>query len=406
MSQIEPICHFCKEPSSNNKRLYFRQMTQVNPHPVIICECCIELLYSSMKKIKHPSTSAPSDFKIPNGDLSFSPKDVFDHLNQSIIGQDEAKKSISVAVFQHYERLKNPKLTHKTNILLVGPTGSGKTEIARSIASFLNVPFTQVDVTTMTPRGYIGESPEVCIEKLFSASGHNVKMAERGIVFLDEFDKIPSGGEFSSFKARAVQQELLRLIEGDQVDIRIGGEHGQKVTIDTSKILFIAAGSFAGLEKYINKDSARSIGLIQETTKPLVTAYDFTNRVKNKHFEEFGLIPEMMGRLPVVCFTTALSKEELCKIITEPKGSILNHYQTLFQGVGAELEVDRECLLDLAEKALADKLGARGLKKQLELKLKDLLFEITSFKDKKILIRKDSVSVVDKKVPTAAEAIA
>jgi ATP-dependent Clp protease ATP-binding subunit ClpX len=396
MAELEKICHFCKEHASQNDRLYFEQIVEVNPHPVIMCDLCIEVIHSSVQRLKNINKREENINLEASEIINFSPREVFAHLNKYIIAQDDAKKTLSVAIYQHYERLKNPSLTHKSNIMIVGPTGSGKTELARSVSNFLNVPFIQIDVTTLTPRGYVGDSPEILIEKLLNAANGNVDLAEKGIIFLDEFDKIPSGAEWGSFKSKAVQQELLRIIEGDKVDVKIGGEQGQKVTVDTSKILFIAAGAFVGLEDFVNKENVKTIGLANSSEmNKQVTNNDLAARIENKHFEQFGIIPEMMGRLPVVCFTSMLSKEDLCKILTEPKGSVLSHYQSLFNAAGAALEVTHECLLSLSDKAIKDKLGARGLKKQLELKLKNLLFDIDLYKNKKILVSTENIDILE-----------
>jgi ATP-dependent Clp protease ATP-binding subunit ClpX len=396
MSGEAVICQFCRESSASSERkMFFKQKIDVEPMSFIFCEQCIELLYTSVKKLKvETSGKNPTEPKFKRADYSsrIFPKDIYSFLCESIIGQEEAKKAIAVAVYQHFERSKDPSLTHKSNVMLIGPTGSGKTELARSVATFLKVPFAHLDMTTITPRGYVGDSPEVCVEKLLTAAGGDPKLAERGIIFLDEFDKLTSTGEIASFKSRLVQGEMLTLIEGALVEIAAQGEPNKKISIDTSKILFIAAGSFAGLEAFVNADSQNLISMSSNAVnQPIATNKNFGSNLKNKHFESFGLIPEILGRFPVMCFTSALTRKELCQILTEPKNSILGHYQALFQAAGVELSIDEECLLEIADKASSEGLGARGIKKHLELKLQDLIFEIDAFKGKNVLVQKDGI---------------
>jgi ATP-dependent Clp protease ATP-binding subunit ClpX len=365
-------CNICQSNPPQANLDYFSLAAVESQPGFTICEGCIRLLYQALGSI--PSENQKNASKPKESIHNFDPQDVSKHLDQFIIGQAEAKRLVAVAVFQHYQRINNPDLKRKSNIMIIGPTGSGKTEIARSIAALLNVPFAQVDVTTMTPRGYIGESPEVCVEKLLAAAGGNVQEAEKGIIFLDEFDKIPSGADYGSFKAKAVQQEILTIVEGSKVDIKVGGDQGgQKVSVDTSKILFIAAGSFAGIEKHMQSDSHRVMGIGTNLAPP----EDLSNsRPTIKDFISFGFIPELLGRFPVECYTEQLSTADLCRVLTEPKDSILNYYQTLFLGAGSKLIVTEACLLSLAEKAVLEKLGARGLSKQLELRLQPLMYDI------------------------------
>lgn len=367
---------------------FFALLSPSDTGGFVICDSCISLLAQASVTVKRNKSQTEEENEnnfTPAPVQLVSPKEIYQHLDNYIIGQTEAKKSIAVAVYQHYQRINNPELKRKSNIMIVGPTGSGKTEIARTIAQLLNVPFAQVDVTTMTPRGYVGDNPEICIEKLLMAANGNVKEAERGIIFLDEFDKIPSGVEHGSFKAKAVQQELLKLIEGSKVDInKPGAEQGApKVSVDTSKVLFISAGSFAGIEEFLNKENQKVMGFGGNVEPENSTEI---KRPELKHFISFGLIPEILGRFPVVCFTNELTKDELCRVLSEPKDSVLEHYQTLFKVAGVNLEVTKDCLNDLVEKAVAEKLGARGLAKQLELKLQPLLFDIDSFHGKTLVV--------------------
>lgn len=341
----------------------------------VICENCITLLSQALNSVKENlKTDAPL--------LDFTPKDIFNHLSRFVIGQEAAKTALSVAVFQHYQRIKNPTLKHKSNILMCGPTGSGKTYLVQIIAEYLNVPFAHVDLTSITPRGYVGESPEVMVERLFLAAKGNVKQAERGIIFLDEFDKIPAGQEQGSFKAKILQGEILKLLEGDTVDIRLS-EQGQKVSINTKNILFIAAGAFSGLEAL--KKEKPSLGIAQqEMEKPSSELSPFL---------KFGLIPELLGRFPVTCVTEPLSEKELIEILKTSEDSILKYYQELFFLNGVELELKEELLKDVAQKALKEELGARGLKRQLEERFKDILFQIDAFKGKKLVLGKSSLDV-------------
>jgi ATP-dependent Clp protease ATP-binding subunit ClpX len=400
MSHDKIICHLCfKSPEDTNSN-FFKQAPKNGLPSVVICENCIELLHNSTKAIKKRSTPLQDDAVQPLN-VNYSPKDIYKHLELNIVGQEDAKRAMSVAVFQHYQRIKNPGLKHKSNIMIVGPTGTGKTELARSIATFLNVPFVQVDVTTLTPRGYIGDSPEVCIEKLYAAAKEDVAAAERGIVFLDEFDKIPQGGDHGVFRAK-VQSELLKIVEGDKVDIKIGSEPSQKVTIDTKNVLFITAGAFVGLEQIVTRSDEKriTIGVEQVKSSETKPAVHWTTHVLPEHLIKFGLIPEVIGRFAVTCYTKELSKDDLIRIIKEPEHSILNHYQSIFKGADINLDIDDDVLMLMAGQAILDKLGARGLKKQLETKLQNLIFDIDTYRGKNLRLTLNGVMIRNRKTTT------
>lgn len=372
-------CTLCQANPKSQNINYFRQAAKSNStQSFVICENCISLLSDALQTVKQ-------NVKPKAGLPDFTPKDIYNHLSRFVIGQEDAKTSLSVAVFQHYQRIKNPTLKHKSNILMCGPTGSGKTYLVQIIAEFLNVPFAHVDLTSITPRGYVGESPESMIERLFLAAKGNVKQAEKGIIFLDEFDKIPAGHEQGSFKAKILQGEILKLLEGDIVDIRLS-EQGQKVSINTKNILFIAAGAFSGLEEL--KKEKPTLGITQEKreTEP-------QNKKDLKPFLKFGLIPELLGRFPVTCFTEPLSENELIEILRNSEDSILRYYKELFFINGVELELKEDLLRDVAKKALKEELGARGLKRQLEERFKDILFQIDNFKGKKLSVGLNSLEV-------------
>lgn len=397
MHSSDIVCPYCGQhpsPMDPEEKKWWNTGIAYNGLQLSCCSFCVNQLYKTHSK--QTAANPEAEVKKEKGKqeiTAFNPRDVFDHLNKDIIGQEDAKRTISVAIYQHFMRINNPNLVQKSNVLIVGPSGSGKTELARSIANFLNLPFVQVDTTTITPRGYVGESPEMIIEKLYSAANGSIEDTEKGIVFLDEFDKTPSGVATASYKAKAVQQELLKIIEGAKIEIKIGMEpHAQKVVIDTSNILFIAAGSFVGLEEMVSKKADNVIGIGSGTlSEKTIAPKELAQLVENKHFEEFGIIPEILGRFPVVCFTQALSKADLVKILTEPQNSIVNQYEELFKVAGSNLVIDKNLLDIFAENAIKEKIGARGLKKQIERRLKPILFDIDKYKGLTVTVCEDVV---------------
>jgi ATP-dependent Clp protease ATP-binding subunit ClpX len=286
------------------------------------------------------------------------------------VGQDEAKKALAIAVAQHCRRIENPQLKAKSNILIAGPTGSGKTELIRVVSKLLGVPMVQIDATTLTPRGYVGESVDVCVERLLSAAGLVAGLAERGIVFLDEFDKLGCSDEQGSFRSKAVQQELLRLVEGDAIEIRHPSRE-EPYVVNTDHILFIAAGAFVGL---FERKEERAISFSAEHKAA------GQEGLSASRLASFGLIPELVGRFPVGVLTRGLSRQELVAILTEPEESLIRYYVESARAEGVELRVTDGFLAAVAEKAIKDGLGARGLKKHLEAAFSDFLYRIDEYR--------------------------
>ncbi len=396
-------CAFCGRKATETEVLIPSAITP----GVYLCSDCADSIHDILQEYRGESSSrkgARHDDAMPALESIPKPREIKEYLDQYVIGQDSAKRYLSVAVYNHYKRLQQPQGDdvdiEKSNIVLVGPTGTGKTLLAKTIARLLKVPFTIVDATVLTQAGYVGEDIESLLTRLLQVADYDVEKAQKGIVFIDEIDKIARKGDNPSItrdvSGEGVQQGLLKLLEGSVVNVppQGGRKHPEQrmIAVDTKNILFICGGAFDGIERKIaQRLNTHTVGYGTDAARRRINADSYLNYVAPQDLKSFGLIPEIIGRLPILTHLEPLDRDALRRVLTEPKNAITRQYEKLFAMDGVKLNFTPEALDIIVDKAIEYKLGARGLRAIVETVMIDAMFDIPSTADKEFDVTADYV---------------
>ena len=391
-----PVCSFCGRPADMTEGM----IPSATNSGTYICTDCVDAMEQMIKELRNEQSSSGDSSETKLDDIP-KPKEIRAFLDQYVIGQDDAKKYLSVAVYNHYKRLAQDADDidiEKSNIILVGPTGTGKTLLAKTIARLLNVPFTIVDATVLTQAGYVGEDIESLLTRLLQVADYDVAKAEKGIVVIDEIDKIARKGDNPSItrdvSGEGVQQGLLKLLEGSVVNVppQGGRKHPEQrmIPVNTKNILFICGGAFDGIEQKIaHRLNTHVVGYSTDQGRQRIKRENYLQYVMPQDLKSFGLIPEIIGRLPILTNLEPLDREALRRVLTEPKNAIVRQYQKLFAMDGVELSFDDAALELIVDKAIEYKLGARGLRSIVETIMIDSMFEIPSSDDQSFTVTRE-----------------